>query len=581
MRALFKFSIFLVLIFAAAIGIYLYVPSPSDEDVTSAPGANVAPTPIDPSATASVAPPVRADVDGDAADAMISRALRSLNGWRAYVAAEWSGSQAQMATAAIEKLFHADETHAPAVAEVSNDVRDAKPKIEAASPAGPLARSEVESSTPDENCKLDEERLERLRLIPSIEEAERLDNELRCETLRPQLLGLMKTLAPGAPTPASADVSNGVTNAKVEAAPPVGPLSENQVALSTPDENCTRDEERLERLRNSPSSEEAIRFDDELRCERLRPQLLEVMKALESVSPAPAPAPAEVSASAADAKTKIEAAPPAGPAAGSEVALSTPDENCKRDEERLERLRSSPSSEEAVRFDNELRCEKLRPQLLGLMNALVPAAPAPAAAEVADGVADAKTKIEATPPAAPLAESEVALSTPDDNCKHDEERLQRLRGSPSSEEAQRFDNELRCETLRPQLLRLMESLGYAPASASQSPPVRGMSAQEPKAAGDCVSEQDRLNRIRARPSIDEAQQFWRDLQCERLRPQARLLLESLNGPADAPGACPREAEELNRIRTNPNRREAESFARDMTCDALKPQAARLLESLAE
>ena len=42
-----------------------------------------------------------------------------------------------------------------------------------------------------------------------------------------------------------------------------------------------------------------------------------------------------------------------------------------------------------------------------------------------------------------------------------------------------------------------------------------------------------------------------------------------------------EAAELNRIRTNPNRREAEGFARDLTCDALTTQAARLLESLAE
>jgi hypothetical protein len=90
-----------------------------------------------------------------------------------------------------------------------------------------------------------------------------------------------------------------------------------------------------------------------------------------------------------------------------------------------------------------------------------------------------------------------------------------------------------------------------------------------------------LDRIRAQPSADTAQQFWRDLQCDRLRPQVRLLLESLNLAADPLTACRREAEELNRIRTNPNRREAESFARDMTCNVLKPQAARLLESLAE
>ena len=127
-----------------------------------------------------------------------------------------------------------------------------------------------------------------------------------------------------------------------------------------------------------------------------------------------------------------------------------------------------------------------------------------------------------------------------------------------------------CERLRPQLLGLMETLGSAattPASASQSRSVKGSSAAGLKPASDCVSERDRLDHIRAQPSADMAQQFWRDLQCERLRPQVRRLLESLNVAADPPGACRREAEELNRIRTNPNRREAEGFARDLTCDA--------------
>lgn len=57
-------------------------------------------------------------------------------------------------------------------------------------------------------------------------------------------------------------------------------------------------------------------------------------------------------------------------AAGTEVAALTPDEICKRDGDRLERLRSSPKSDEAGRFANELGCEKLRPQLLALMESL-------------------------------------------------------------------------------------------------------------------------------------------------------------------------------------------------------------------
>ena len=98
---------------------------------------------------------------------------------------------------------------------------------------------------------------------------------------------------------------------------------------------------------------------NELRCEKLRPQLLELMKTMDPLAQAPAP---EVSNRLADAKTTIEA-PGAGPLAGSVVEPSAPDEICKRDEERLERLRSAPSLEQAERFDSELRCETLRPQL--------------------------------------------------------------------------------------------------------------------------------------------------------------------------------------------------------------------------
>ncbi len=456
---------------------------------------------------------------------------------------------------------------------VPNVARDAKTTTEAAPPAGSLAGSEVERSAPDGNCKRDQERLERLRSRPSFEQAERFADELRCEKLRPQLLELMMTMDPSAQAPAP-DVANGLADAKTTIeAPGAGPLAGSEVEPSAPDEICKRDEERLERLRSAPSFEQAERFDSELRCETLRPQLRGLMASLSPLAPAP-----EVSNGLADAKTAVEAAG-SGPVAGSEVEPSAPDEICKRDEERLERLRSAPSLEQAERFDSELRCETLRPQLRGLMASLSPLAPAPAP-EVSNGLADAKTAIEA-PGSGPVAGSEVEPSAPDEICKRDEERLEQLRSRPLSDEAARFDSQLRCEKLRPQLVRLIESLGGEPSSASQSPSVRGMSVLGAKAASDCVSDQDRLNRIRAQPSAAAAQQFWRDLQCEQLRPQVRLLLESMNVGADPPGACQREAEELNRIRTNPNRREAESFAQDVTCDALKPQAKRLLESLAE
>ena len=234
----------------------------------------------------------------------------------------------------------------------------------------------------------------------------------------------------------------------------------------------------------------------------------------------------------------------------------------------------------------------------------------------------ARQKIEAAETeAAPMvtARTEVAPPlSPEALCERDADRLVHLRANPTNEEASRFASELSCEKLRPQLSRLMESLGFAmPAPAPQapvtSPPPAQTTVAERKPASDCASEQAALDRLRAEPSIDEAQSFWRGLQCERLRPQARMLMESLDivveepsphpvlgvastaqspkandiravvAPGDSvaadPAACDREKQELDRLRANPDRRDAERFARAMTCAALKPQAARLLDSL--
>ncbi len=116
-----------------------------------------------------------------------------------------------------------------------------------------------------------------------------------------------------------------------------------------------------------------------------------------------------------------------------------------------------------------------------------------------------------------------------------------------------------------------------------------------------------LDRLRKEPSADGTRSLWRDLKCEELRPQVRRLMESLNvapGSAGAAAAardeagahegatsdaetanrtdavaCRRETAELNRVRATPDLGAAERFASAVTCDALKPQIARLLDSL--
>jgi hypothetical protein len=166
-------------------------------------------------AGALVDPAAAARVDEDL-DYMIAQRKGSVGGWRSFLAAHGSGVHAQSAKVEVEKLLLAGQDPAPAAAEVSNgSSTDAKTGSEAVGSAPPSPGVEVAALTPDEICKRDGERLERLRSRPTNDEAARFAGELGCEKLRPQLLGLMGSLGYAAPTPPAAEVSNGApTHAK-------------------------------------------------------------------------------------------------------------------------------------------------------------------------------------------------------------------------------------------------------------------------------------------------------------------------------------------------------------------------------
>jgi hypothetical protein len=452
------------------------------------------------------------------ADFLAAKRLGSPAGWRAFLAAHASGVHAESGRAAVEKLLPAEKAPSPPAADIPNGGSpNAKAASEAVGPAKPAPRTEVAALTPDEVCKRDEDRLAQLRSRPSIDEATRFANALGCKKLLPQLRDLVRNWGDAVPAPAAAEVLRGA----------------------------------------SPN-----------------------MKTVSGTATAAPPSPR------------------------TEVAALTPDEVCKRDGDRLAQLRSRPSIDEAARFANAWGCEKLLPQFLDLMKSWGDAVPAPAAAEAMRGASpEIKTVSETVGPALPSPGREAAALTPEGVCKRDGDRLAQLRGSPSGEEAQRLARELGCEALRPQLQRLMESLGLvAAAPGNSSRPPDSLLAQV------CASERVALDRLRKEPSPEAAGLFWRDLKCEGLRPQVRRLMESLNltpeslgSPAappraaaragaasDAPtpdgadpAACGRETAELNRIRATPDLGDAKRFASAVTCDALKPQAARLLESLAE
>ena len=70
-------------------------------------------------------------------------------------------------------------------------------------------------------------------------------------------------------------------------------------------------------------------------------------------------------------KQQLPLAPPGPPpTANLQPAPMTQEEACKRDDERLARLRASPARDEVVRFEHELGCERLRLQVVRLRESL-------------------------------------------------------------------------------------------------------------------------------------------------------------------------------------------------------------------
>jgi hypothetical protein len=143
-------------------------------------------------------------------------------------------------------------------------------------------------------------------------------------------------------------------------------------------------------------------------------------------------------------------------------------DSCKQEQEKLTRLRAKPVRDKIIHLERELTCERLRLQVVRLRESVVgdlPAAPGAAAVAPAvpiDGDDGDRTPqsnaIESTPQ--PKQDSKKAASSrSSDSCQRDQETLVRLRASPVRKDVLRFERDLACERLRPQVLRLRESLG--------------------------------------------------------------------------------------------------------------------------
>jgi hypothetical protein len=314
------------------------------------------------------------------------------------------------------------------------------------------ARSEPQ----DAICKQDRERLARLRARPSLDEGLRFVGEIRCMQLWPQL----QTLLDGLSDPSRSTASSKLDPAASDTTSGSNAASSPGATSATLDDACKHDEARLAALQAKPSLDEAVRFEDELKCSKLQPQLLALLDSLsQALQSAGAQSRNGTPSNTTSASEAVPQTPPASEA--------TPDA-CKHDEERLAELQAKPSLDEAVRLENEMECLKLQPQLLALLDKLIQA-PQSAGAQSPNGVPSNTTSAsEAVPRTSEPPASEATSAASDDACKQDEERMARLRTTPSGEEAARFTEELRCETLRPELLALTAALASLPESASVS-----------------------------------------------------------------------------------------------------------------
>jgi Caspase domain len=151
-----------------------------------------------------------------------------------------------------------------------------------------------------------------------------------------------------------------------------------------------------------------------------------------------------------------------------------------------------------------------------------------------------------------------------ESCKAAEERLVRLRADPKQEEVDRFAHDLVCETLRPQLLRLLESLG-APLTTTL-PPGAAHTATPPAARSH--TGQSGIAGPRPQTEVEKSN--------VQRKPGGRHEAET-----DGQDICKRDEATLARLRASPERAAVIGFAGKLACAQLRPQLERLLESLGD
>jgi uncharacterized caspase-like protein len=144
------------------------------------------------------------------------------------------------------------------------------------------------------------------------------------------------------------------------------PSREERPKIEPPsrEETCRHEADQLRRLRSNPNAADIDKFARELTCEELRPQ---VARLVESIAPLQAVPPEPV----------VRQNPPPEEKIATPPRLTNPDverkpdmNSCKRDEDRLAKLRANPVREDVQRFAHELQCDSLRAQVTRLLESV-------------------------------------------------------------------------------------------------------------------------------------------------------------------------------------------------------------------
>jgi hypothetical protein len=259
----------------------------------------------------------------------------------------------------------------------------------------------------------------------------------------------------------------------------------NEIRTATPaapvaDQACDRDGATLAKLRSNPSLEAVAQLESSLGCEKLRPQVTRLRESLSSVANVASGVVAETRPAVTEKMIPppvVVASPP--PAAKPEAAPKPPEEpklaaanlqppsNCKEEEARLAKIRANPSAADLIGLERDLTCQRLRPQIVRLRESLPKEAVRDASPQEAKDAPkpDQSAAVPTSPTLQSLQSAPAALIpaqpapvVPVRSCDDERATLAKLRASQSREDVVRFERELACEQLRPQVIRLRESL---------------------------------------------------------------------------------------------------------------------------